>query len=95
MSFSLFLRGLLGVLVVFAIANYLITQSLWATFIQTVICAVIIQVGYFVAVLFMVWRSDSAQKGGGKLSHNEHAAPDIKPDRKGAELPGVRRSPLP
>ena len=54
MSFLLFLRGLIGVLVVFAIATYAITQSAWTTFINTLICAVIIQVGYFIAILFMI-----------------------------------------
>ena len=58
MSFTLFLRGLVVVLLVFAITTYLITGSLWSTFIQTVICAILVQVGYFAAVLFLVWRSD-------------------------------------
>jgi exopolysaccharide production repressor protein len=57
MSFVLFLRGFIGVLIVFAIVTYVATQSLWTTVINTAICAVIIQAGYFVAVLVMVWRS--------------------------------------
>jgi len=60
MSFPLFLRGFLGVLVVFAVTTYLFTGSLWSTFLQTAICAVLIQIGYFAAVLFMVWRSAGA-----------------------------------
>src|SRR5690242_13031573 len=50
MSFLLFLRGLIGVLLAFAIVTYLMTQSLWTTFVHTVICGVLIQIGYFVAV---------------------------------------------
>lgn len=57
MSFLLFLRGFIAVLVVFAIVTYVATQSVWTTLLHTVICAVIIQVGYFLAVLVMVWRS--------------------------------------
>lgn len=57
MSFALFLRGFTLVLVVFAITTYAITGSLWTTLIQTVVCAVLIQVGYFATVLFIVWRS--------------------------------------
>jgi exopolysaccharide production repressor protein len=57
MSFLLFLRGAIGVLLVFAITTYVVTQSLWTTFIQTMICAVLLQIGYFAAVLFLVWRS--------------------------------------
>ncbi len=57
MSLPRFLFGMLGVLIVFAVATYVATQSIWATFIQTLLCAVLIQLGYFAAVLFMVWRS--------------------------------------
>lgn len=96
MSFLLFLRGLILVLIVFAIASYAITQSLWTTVIQTLICAVLIQVGYFAAILFLVWRS-GAPKGDNALSRKESAAAavDAEPKGEGAPLPGVRRSPLP
>jgi len=70
MSFVLFLRGLIGVLLVFATATYLMTQSAWTTFVQTVICAVVLQIGYFAAVLFLVWRSAD------KPNHGEGAAKD-------------------
>lgn len=97
MSFLLFFRGLIGVLVAFAIASYAITQSAWTTFIQTLICAVIIQVGYFIAILFMVWRSGETKKRGETLARGEAAASatDIHPKGETAQLPGVGRSPLP
>lgn len=98
MSFLLFLRGLIGVLVVFAIASYAITQSAWTTFIQTLICAVIIQVGYFIAVLFMVWRSGETRNRGEGLARGESTAASTKEiQSKGetARIPGVGRSPLP
>ncbi|HEV2506507.1 MAG TPA: exopolysaccharide production repressor protein [Mesorhizobium sp.] len=97
MSFLLFLRGFIAVLVAFAVASYAITQSAWTTFIQTLICAVIIQVGYFIAILFMVWRSGETRKRGETLSRGENAASagDIQPKGETAQLPGVGRSPLP
>ncbi|TIP88596.1 MAG: hypothetical protein E5X63_05790 [Mesorhizobium sp.] len=59
MSFLPFLRGLIIVLSAFAISIYLLTDSLWATFVQTLICGILIQIGYFVAVIVQVWRSVS------------------------------------
>ncbi|UVC14399.1 exopolysaccharide production repressor protein [Mesorhizobium onobrychidis] len=61
MSFLLFLRGLIIVLLAFAISIYLLTESLWGTFVQTLICGILIQIGYFVAVMLLVWRSVSKE----------------------------------
>lgn len=98
MSFLLFLRGLIGVLVVFAIATYAITQSAWTTFVNTLICAVIIQVGYFIAILFMVGRSAPAAKSAETAARGEAVPATAKENQAEGEvapLPGVRRSPLP
>jgi exopolysaccharide production repressor protein len=93
MSFPLFLRGFLGVLVVFALTTYLFTGSLWSTFIQTAICAVLIQIGYFAAVLFMVWRSTGTQKAEAPMGE---AAPGLskeeQPAASVARLPGTTSS---
>ncbi|NTJ44403.1 exopolysaccharide production repressor exox [Agrobacterium larrymoorei] len=43
-------------LMVFAVATYFIHGSFYTAFIQTLICLVIIQIGYFVGVLFLVSR---------------------------------------
>ncbi|HXV30443.1 MAG TPA: exopolysaccharide production repressor protein [Sinorhizobium sp.] len=51
-----FLVSMLGALTAFAIATYFLTGSLATAAIQTLICAVLIQVGYFIAVLFLVWK---------------------------------------
>ncbi|MER8439462.1 exopolysaccharide production repressor protein [Mesorhizobium sp. M1312] len=61
MSFLLFLRGLIIVLLAFAISIYLLTDSLWGTIVQTLICGILIQTGYFVAVMLLVWRSVSKE----------------------------------
>jgi exopolysaccharide production repressor protein len=56
MSFLLFLRDYVGALLAFAIMTYVVTGSLWTTFVQTAICAVLIQIGYFAAIVFLVLR---------------------------------------
>ena len=63
MSFLLFFRGLIGVLVVFAVTTYFITHSISTALIDTLICGVLIQLGYFIAVLFLVWRTPTGQAG--------------------------------
>jgi exopolysaccharide production repressor protein len=93
MSFLLFLRGFVGVLIVFAVASYLITHSLWTAFAQTVICAVLIQAGYFAAVLFLVWR-EKPKRAPDKAAGAESASvsvPPPEPERKAPSLRGARR----
>ncbi|MEI5681460.1 exopolysaccharide production repressor protein [Mesorhizobium sp. CCNWLW179-1] len=95
MSLLLFLRGLVGVLVVFAITTYVVTQSLWTTFIQTVICAILLQIGYFAAVLFMVWRSGGKNSRGAASRSDDSiqtAGPEEQPSAKISQLPGVSGS---
>jgi exopolysaccharide production repressor protein len=88
MSFVLFFRGLIGVLVAFAITTYIVTHSLWTTFIQTVICAVLLQIGYFAAVLFLVWREGRKPKDAAVEPEPTKATGD-----ETRRLPGVPRSP--
>lgn len=97
MSFLLFLRGLIGVLLVFAITSYVLTQSLWTAFVQTVICAILIQVGYFAAVLFMVWRSGGRRRGVGEAGETSPDQPKTEDAAaaKAGQLPGVPRSRIP
>lgn len=63
MSFLLFFRGLIGVLFVFAVTTYFITRSISTALVDTLICGVLIQLGYFLAVLFLVWRAPAGQAG--------------------------------
>ena len=91
MSFMLFLRGFVAVLLVFAITSYLVTQSLWTTLVQTVICAILIQVGYFCAVLFLVWRAGDKPKEAADEPPPAQPA-DEQPGGNAARLPGVPRS---
>jgi exopolysaccharide production repressor protein len=96
MSFLLFLRGFIGVLVVFAIATYVVTQSLWTTFLHTMICAVVIQAGYFLAVLALVRRDQ--RKAHETVARDDAAQAGDKEDQpagKPGRLPEVPRSRLP
>jgi exopolysaccharide production repressor protein len=92
MSFLLFLRGLIVVLLVFAITIYAVTQSLWRTFIQTVICAILAQIGYFAAVLFFVWRSANTRRIEESSAEDEAVQGKDRPAGKVGRLPGVQRS---
>ncbi|BCH23906.1 hypothetical protein MesoLjLc_35700 [Mesorhizobium sp. L-8-10] len=56
MSLPRFLIGMFSVLVVFAISTYVATGSIGRTLVQTLICAVLLQLGYFLVVLFLVAR---------------------------------------
>jgi exopolysaccharide production repressor protein len=95
MSFLLFLRGLAAALVVFGVATYLLTHSIWTTLIQTAMCAVLIQVGYFAAVLFMVWRKPRGENASAG-SEGEAAPPKALLGQEGlgrkASVPNVNRS---
>lgn len=95
MTFLLFLRGMIGVLIVFAVTTYFTTHSLWATFVQTLVCAVLLQVGYFAAVLFLVWRASGQESRGIGASQSEAAQTQSNDDQPGkaGQLPGVPRSP--
>lgn len=53
--------SMVGALAAFAAATYFLNGSLASTAIQTLICAVLMQVGYFVAVLFLVWKEARAR----------------------------------
>ena len=84
MSLPVFLRGLILLLCAFAVATYLITGSALTTLINTVICAVLVQAGYFAIVLYLVWRTPrrvqpergaGAREAGQNTASEEQAAP--------------------
>jgi hypothetical protein len=55
MSLPVFLRGVILLLLAFGLASYAITGSAWTAFGNSMLCALLLQIGYFVAVLFMIW----------------------------------------
>ncbi|MCO6392608.1 exopolysaccharide production repressor protein exox [Aliihoeflea aestuarii] len=94
MSFSLFLRGFLVAIAIFAVVTYALTQSVATTLINTLICAVLIQAGYAVAVLWLVAREKpegkrSAQDARAEVPSSDPSSP-TKPGRIGG-LPDSRR----
>ena len=52
-----FVLGMLGVILTFGLVTYYLTGAFWTTVLQTVLCAVLIQAGYFLVVLFLVART--------------------------------------
>ncbi|HEY0124220.1 MAG TPA: exopolysaccharide production repressor protein [Rhizobium sp.] len=72
-----------GTLTVFAIATYFLTHSLSITLIETVICAILLQVGYFAGVLFLVWKERNARNA---LLNEGSAA---MPAREGDKVSGL------
>ena len=51
-------------LVAFAVVSYLSTGSLATTAWQTFLCAILIQIGYFLTTLFLVWRTARERRQG-------------------------------
>jgi exopolysaccharide production repressor protein len=76
--------SMVGALAVFAIATYFLTHSVSTTLIETVICAVLLQIGYFLGVLFLVWKEQSARNA---LLNADAAATPMRDDDKVAGLP--------
>jgi exopolysaccharide production repressor protein len=63
MSLPRFILGLLATLLVFAAGTYFLTGSVWQTIFGTLLCALVIQVGYFLIVLFLVLRTPKQGEG--------------------------------
>lgn len=80
--------SMIGALLVFAIATYVMNGSFWTTVLQTALCAVLLQLGYFIGVLFLVWKaaregqsSLSEPSVGAKAGDNDAASPGISVSR--------------
>lgn len=52
--------SMLATLAVFAVAAYVMSGSFWTALGETVLCAVILQVGYFIGIVYLV-RREKAQ----------------------------------
>ncbi|TDK39822.1 exopolysaccharide production repressor exox [Rhizobium deserti] len=84
--------SMLAVLIVFAVSTYSMSGSLLSALIQTLICAVIIQTGYFIGVVYLVHRE--------KLQTQRNTPSDLllrmNPGQsKGAELHGTTATNFP
>ena len=78
--------SMLGTLVVFAIATYFLTNSLSTTLIETAICAVLLQIGYFLGVLYLVWKERKARVA---LLNEDKVAMPVGEDTKVGGLPAA------
>ncbi|CDN49602.1 exopolysaccharide production repressor protein [Neorhizobium galegae] len=78
-------------LIVFAVAAYLITGSFYTAVIQTLICAVLIQAGYFAAVLYLVRREKQIREAGA----TSDAAAATKSSKDGSRRDGLRADAAP
>lgn len=54
--------SMIGALVAFAIATYFLTDSISRTLVETVVCAILLQIGYFLGVLYLSWREAKARR---------------------------------
>ena len=91
MSLPVFLRGLILLLCAFAVATYLITGSALTTLINTMICAVLVQAGYFAIVLYLVWRTPrrvQPERGAGAREAGQTAS-----EEPGAPVGALQRTP--
>lgn len=77
---------------IFAVVTYVLTQSLWTTVINTVICAVLIQIGYVIAVLWMVARAKSAEKTANPPDRSATPALDPTASKDANHIGGVPKS---
>lgn len=55
--------SMVGVLLTFAVASYWMSGSFWTVLFQTALCAIILQIGYFIGVLYLVRREKQQRDG--------------------------------
>jgi len=82
--------SMIGALGVFAIVTFLLTGSAWTTAWQTLVCAVLLQAGYFIAVLVLVARESRDRR---KLVPGQPAASASAGDDKEAKTLHVPNNP--
>lgn len=77
-------------LMVFAVATYFIHGSFYTAFLQTLLCLVIVQVGYFIGILILVVKEKRQMRE--RFGFTKEAAPA--PEKSAAEtLPPIAHSP--
>lgn len=89
MSFSLFLRGFLVAIAIFAVVTYALTQSVATTLINTFICAILIQAGYALAVLWLVAREKPEVKRSALDERAEIPGSDVPTPTKPGHIAGL------
>lgn len=64
--------SMLGTLAVFAVAAYVMSGSFWTAFFETILCALILQIGYFIGIVYLV-RREKAQMEKSRSAEGTHA----------------------
>ncbi len=82
--------SMIGALGVFAIVTFILTGSAWTTAWQTLVCAVLLQAGYFIAVLVLVARESRDRR---KLVSGQPAASASAGDDKESKTLHVPNNP--
>lgn len=82
--------SMMCVLLVFAAASYMMTGSLATALVQTAACAIILQLGYFVGVLYLVRREKASREAGTAsaqhLRNRDTRNPDVAADAAASHL---------
>ncbi|RYC10012.1 exopolysaccharide production repressor exox [Ciceribacter ferrooxidans] len=75
------MMSMVGVLIVFGLVTYALTGSLTTTLIQTAVSAILLQVGYFLAVLYMVAKAARQRKSELETSATDEKAKSARVSR--------------
>jgi len=62
--------SMLGTLAVFAVAAYVMSGSFWTAFIETILCAIILQIGYFIGIVYLVRREKAQMENSRSVDGN-------------------------
>lgn len=76
-----FVLGMLAALLAFGLVTYYLTGAFWTTLLQTIVCAVLVQAGYFIVILFLVSRTKAPQND--RAAFRERA--DISKEKRDGE----------
>jgi exopolysaccharide production repressor protein len=86
--------SMIGTLAVFAIATYFLSHSLTTALVETAICAVLLQIGYFAGILFQVRKAEKQRRSTLTDSNTVLGAVQARNDDKAVGIPaaGLNRS---
>jgi exopolysaccharide production repressor protein len=86
--------SMIGTLAVFAIATYFLSHSLTTALVETAICAVLLQIGYFAGILFQVRKAEKQRRSTLTDSNAVLGAVQARNDDKAVGIPaaGLNRS---
>jgi exopolysaccharide production repressor protein len=73
--------SMIGTLAVFAIATYFLSHSLTTALVETAICAILLQIGYFAGVLFLVRKAERVRREALSDSNGLGAVPTRNDDK--------------